>query len=424
MTTTGEFTTLPLSKIVVNRDARQRRELNDIDDLARSIAQRGLIHPPVVTRDYVLVTGERRVTAMRSLGWTSTPVQFVEDMDDVGLHLLELDENIKREDISWQEQCLAYDKYYELRKTQDRYYNGNKMCQELNISNSKLSQYFLVAKELKGGNKRVLEAEMLSTATSVARREVDRRNATAIASAVARPGDVAPPKPEKVVPLLQVDFGAWLDSYEGEPFNLIHCDFPYGVGMHNSDQGGGKSFGTYSDKPEDFTECLRHLERAMATVVAESSHLLFWFSMDFYHDTLKALAGMGWEVQRHPLIWHKSDNVGILSDPQRGPRRIYETCFLASRGDRKIVKPISNVSSAPGRFKDIHMNEKPQAMLQHLMGMVCDEYSYVLDPTCGSGNALKAATSLGASRVLGLERDPEFYQRAVDMYYPGETEDV
>jgi hypothetical protein len=231
-------------------------------------------------------------------------------------------------------------------------------------------------------------------------------------------------KPKRDVPLLNVDFGAWLETYEGPKFNLLHCDFPYGVGMDKSDQGSGKSFGTYSDSPDDYWTCLDLLQRAMASVVEESSHLLFWFSLDFYHETKARLESMGWSVNPFPLVWWKSDNVGILPDAQRGPRRVYETCLLATIGDRKIVRPVSNLFGNPGGDKQIHMNEKPIAMLKYFMGMVCDEYSVVLDPTAGSGNALKAATALGSRHVLGLERDKEFYERARDAYYPKGDDDV
>ena len=68
------------------------------------------------------------------------------------------------------------------------------------------------------------------------------------------------------------------------------------------------------------------------------------------------------------------------------------------------------------------MNEKPVAMLEHFMSMMVDDVSRVLDPTAGSANALKAATNLGAPTVLGLERDPEFFTRSVEMYYQEETD--
>src|SRR5690606_15860787 len=97
------------------------------------------------------------------------------------------------------------------------------------------------------------------------------------------------------------------------------------------------------------------LGASMRNVVAESAHLIFWFSMDYYADTKVALEGMGWSVNPFPLIWFKSDNSGILPDPSRGPRRVYETAFLASRGDRKIIQAVSNVFAAPV-VKRIHMS--------------------------------------------------------------------
>jgi DNA modification methylase len=44
--------------------------------------------------------------------------------------------------------------------------------------------------------------------------------------------------------------------------------------------------------------------------------------------------------------------------------------------------------------------------------MFVDEYTEMLDPTCGSGTALRAAEALGARRVVGIEIDKEFVDRA------------
>jgi DNA modification methylase len=60
------------------------------------------------------------------------------------------------------------------------------------------------------------------------------------------------------------------------------------------------------------------------------------------------------------------------------------------------------------------MSEKPEPMLRHFFGMLVDENTILLDPTCGSGSALRAADSLGARAVLGLERNPEFAGLARD----------
>ena len=60
------------------------------------------------------------------------------------------------------------------------------------------------------------------------------------------------------------------------------------------------------------------------------------------------------------------------------------------------------------------MSEKPEPMLRHFFGMLVDENTVLLDPTCGSGSALRAANSLGARFVLGLERNAEFAGIAQD----------
>jgi tRNA G10 N-methylase Trm11 len=51
-------------------------------------------------------------------------------------------------------------------------------------------------------------------------------------------------------------------------------------------------------------------------------------------------------------------------------------------------------------------------MLRHFFQMFVDENTSLLDPTAGSGSALRAAESLGAKRVLGLEVDQEYAKNA------------
>jgi ParB-like nuclease domain len=61
---------------------RHRRDLGDIPALARSIAEVGLLHPIVVRSDGVLIAGERRLAACKSLGWETVPVTSI-DIDKI-----------------------------------------------------------------------------------------------------------------------------------------------------------------------------------------------------------------------------------------------------------------------------------------------------------------------------------------------------
>lgn len=424
--TSGQFTTRPIASIIVNRDERQRRELRGIEELAESIHRLGLIHPPVVDENDVLVAGERRLTALKLLGWTHTPVQLAGELTAMQHQSIELEENIKRVDITWQERALALQKFAELRRTEEPALSQAKIAEELGLTPADVSRNLSVAKALVSGNERVAKADRFSTAVNIVERDTARKQSSAITNLETKVVTLAQPEaepaapPKRIVPLLHEDFHEWAAAYTGQPFNFIHCDFPYGVGMHKSDQGAGQEYGTYADGEDVYWKLLETLKMGMSNVVAESAHLMFWFSMDFYQRTFDLLTDMGWRVNPFPLVWVKSDNTGIIPDANRGPRRIYETAFFASRGDRQIVGAKANAFAHPGRDKSIHMNEKPVPMLKHFMEMFVDEYSFVLDPTAGSANALKAATSCGAGRVLGLERDLEFFTRSSEAYFADE----
>jgi DNA modification methylase len=77
---------------------------------------------------------------------------------------------------------------------------------------------------------------------------------------------------------------------------------------------------------------------------------------------------------------------------------------MFSRGDRKICKLDKDHFDAAIDEK-LHLNQKPIAMLKHLLAIFCDEHTALLDPTCGSGSALAAARLIGVPRVLGVELD-------------------
>lgn len=57
---------------------RHRKDMGDLDALARSIREVGLLHPVVITPDGRLIAGERRLAACRQIGWGEIPVTVVE----------------------------------------------------------------------------------------------------------------------------------------------------------------------------------------------------------------------------------------------------------------------------------------------------------------------------------------------------------
>lgn len=424
--TSGEFSSFPISAIVIDRADRQRRTIKEdaVNDLAASIKRRGLINPPVITRDGKLVAGETRLLACSLLGWTAIPVQWSDDLDPVELKLIELEENVKRSDLTWQEECAALLELHELNLSLDPDWTQQRTADVAGYTTMHVGRMLEVARELRAGNEKVTKAEKFSVAHNAVQRNTARKRTStldALAEATEAltqvPGDEPKPEPElPPVPIIHADFHEWQQGYSGPKFNLIHCDFPYGINVADAPRQNSAIKDYYEDSPDVYWSLLERLGLAMENVVADHAHLIFWFDMGYYTQTKAALEAMGWKVTPHPLIWHKLDNAGVAPDPQRLPRRTYESAFFCIRGEQLLSQAgtKSNSFGFPGkRGEDDHISEKPVPMLKHFMGMICDEYSSVLDPTAGSGNAIRVAQALGARSYLGIERELEFYERTV-----------
>jgi len=403
--TSGKFSTCPIDQIIVNREERQRHDLTNIEELAESIGRLGLIHPIVINREHILVAGERRLEACKLLGWTSIPFQYVDNLDPLVAAAIELEENIKRQDISWQDRTRAIVAYHTLRASEPGW-NHARTAEALGMDRSRVQDHLDVAEPLEH-SPLIKGATKFSTALGIVQRVNARKADAELASfGGIKSRDYTQPS------IINTRFEDWLVTYDGPKFNFVHCDFPYGIGFHKMDTQAGVTNERYEDSTETYKHLLHTLFTALNSIVAESCHLMFWFSMQNYQLVYEGLSeGAGLNVDPFPIIWLKSDNVGILPDSSRGPRRIYETAFLCSRGDRKIVRAKSNAYAAP-TTRLIHPHEKPEPMLRHFFEMFIDGNTNMLDPTCGGGSSLRAAESIGSNFVFGIEANEEFARLA------------
>ena len=410
--TSGQFQTVPLSSITVGPD-RVRKEFKqeDIDVLADSISRLGLIHPPVITREYVLAAGERRIRALGSLGWTNIPVQFIDTLDPAELLALELEENVKRKDLTWQEQCNSLLRLHELKLSTEENWDQSKTAACVGLTPAAVSQQLSVAKELAAGNEKIASTKEYTVARGLVVRQAARKAAdesALISAAIDEEFGYAGPVE---TPILTADFLQWAPDYRGAPFNFIHCDFPYGINADKFNQSAAETLGGYVDTPEHYWNLVETLCKYKVQLLGESGHILFWFSMRHYEATLRALSAHFW-VDPYPVVWWKTDNRGTLPDPTRGPRRVYEVAFVCSHGDRKIIQSVANTFGAPTTRVSDHMSEKNEDMLKHFFRMFVDGDTRILDPTAGSGSSLRAARSMGARHLVGLELNPDFAEAA------------
>ncbi|HHV86719.1 MAG TPA: ParB N-terminal domain-containing protein [Petrimonas sp.] len=82
---------------------RIRKEFGNIEELAKDIEENGLINPPVVTPDLVLIAGERRIRALKHLGRDKVEVRIMTVRDADHAIMMEINENENRKDFTYSE---------------------------------------------------------------------------------------------------------------------------------------------------------------------------------------------------------------------------------------------------------------------------------------------------------------------------------
>jgi len=99
---TSEMETIRTERVMVTD--RYRTDFGDLDRLARSISEVGLLQPILVGPDYSLIAGERRLRAVQSLNYPFIAVRVVHNLEDASLRLrAERDENTCRKEMTMSE---------------------------------------------------------------------------------------------------------------------------------------------------------------------------------------------------------------------------------------------------------------------------------------------------------------------------------
>ena len=446
--------------IIVRRDQRQRKDISNTEELQNSIKLHGLINPIVVRHEddkTILVAGERRLSAILALGLETVDVRFMEDMTADEARIIELEENIKREDLPWRDMVLAIGTLHSMFQSKDKTWTQEQTAEHLSCKLRWISYNLTVYECLTGAHpERIAQAPNIETAYNTIVRFAERKAENIVQSIIANgvevfgdkivakasppvieatahdfdepptAGPVSPQGPSlgsvsvvakaqaPAAPIICTDFLSWIKDYKGIKFSFLHCDFPYG--NYKGDDTANADVEVqdfYANKEDVYWRLLDGLVDNLDRIMSHSAHVMFWFNMNFYSETVAKLTKAGLFVHPHPLIWHKSDGKGVVpGNVVTHPRRLYDTSLLCVRGSRILARPGGNSYSCPSVTNKIHPSQKPEPMLRYFMSMIVDETTTMFDPTCGSGASLRAAEDLGAKLIVGLELDPVYAKSA------------
>jgi len=424
-------------KIHTNR-VRTEFDEKKIEQLSESIRLLGLINPIVIDDDNFLIAGERRLRAVKLLGWSDVDVRFFNDISDWEKLVMELEENIQREDITPTNEVLAKKRFHDL--YQDKYGKTHKLggrkggwkledtAQLLGISVGKLSQDIQLAVAIEKN------PDLGKEKTKAGAWNAFKRQQATVGHKIM--ALIARKKQQELV--IHTDATGGTICAGTDKTGLLHKveQYNYGTGiLYNHDcleiipELPNDSINCLLTDPpwavlfdEQFMEAPRGqifslIEKTLVSLYPKLINgSLCWMFCATKHlikgHIYTLVEHSGYRIFDQILIWYKP-RVAHSSRPYNELKNDYEPCLLFAKGEPRTFKdPMYAVQEALIKGRRLHPAQKPIEVLRTIITNSTVENETIIDPFCGSGQVLKAAKELNR-RSIGCELGKDWYDVAI-----------
>jgi DNA modification methylase len=423
--------TIAVKDIIISPN-RQRQEFEPqaLGELSEAIRDKGLMHA-IVLREIdggrkQLVAGERRLKAITDMWMLGgelkyngqiIPEDFVPfvtlgQLTPLQAEEAELEENIHRKDLTWQENASAMSRLHSIRSRQaqaeGRIHTVADTAMEVKGRSDgsyqdSVRKDLIVARHL--DNPDVMKAKTADEAFKILKRqEIAQKNIT-LAESVGKTFSSALHHAHNVNCL------TWMEQCPPNTFNVILTDPPYGMGADGFGNGGGGRLANnehhYKDDYEHWIGLMRAWAPLSFKVAKAEAHAYIFCDIDNFHELKSLMQQAGWYVFRTPMI-HTKPNSGRVPLPDEGPRRQYETILYAIKGHKKTTAIYPDVITTFADAGLQHGAQKPVSLYENLLQRSVRPGDTILDAFAGSGTIFPAAHTFKCAAV-GLEMATEYY---------------
>lgn len=418
---------------------RQRKEFNPakLVELAESIRDTQLMHPLVLTADKELIAGERRLKAITALHKKDLPVRFNGTVVPNGMvpyidagslteyerKELELHENLRRDNLTWQEEAAALSELKALRGEQAEAENkpaptNKSIAKEVQKNQAEVQQKLVLSGHLSDPD--VAKAKSPNEALKVLKRKQDEKDRQERAASV--------DTKDIIHELVNMDCREYIKTLPDSFLSVVVTDPPYGIDMHKDKSWDGSDH-EYDDTEEYAFELIQALVPEWDRTTKDEAHLYIFCDFDkfqwlraiissyrigpdgragFLVDPAVALVHLQgvkpstimrdtkpvFDVMYFPFIWDKG-NIAAYPRPDHWPRKSYECVLYAIKGDMKHAKlDLAVIQGIPQIQNQDHPAGKPMELYRYLLARSAQAGDSAGDFFVGQGNFFKACHSL------------------------------
>lgn len=477
-----ELRTAPVEKITVPENRIRRIfDKQKLRKLATSIKTKLQFQPGVCVLKgdkIILVAGERRLRACE-LAEVDFSFCLLEEADPILLKEIELDENLNRADLEWQEEAFAKEELHLMRERERASIGGHqslrataKELEERGFGSSvgnlqedlELAQYarnipevaqaktkteakaiikrmkesLISATYLEQATEKAIESTAIKESSNLTGEPItDEQRAHFQESSDLPPQELAEGMEEKR--RLQQErmeeinrrilFGEMeekLQIFKDGSIQMVFWDPPWGEDFDEVRRKAGntKDYDDSLQKRDLYRDWLALLFSKMAI----DSHIFIKFPIRAYSYIYHLLEQFNLDHDGIPLIWYKQ-GAHVQRNPDKFPGRSYEPIAFGRKGNKPLImkgapnviitRPANRTISGPcpsATHPDLHLE---------LIKRSCRPGDTIIDPMCGCGSFGVAAETYRGTLKLDwwmVERDGDFRTHAAMNVMKGYSE--
>lgn len=387
---------------------REREDLGDLEELALSIAKFGQLQPIILDDNYELIAGFRRFTAHQMNGAVTIEAIFQKDVDEELAKELELEENLRRKQMTWQEEARGLAELDRLRRAKNPNWTQVQTAQVAGTGTSQrdVSQAVQMTKLLEvfpelAKAKSLNQAQSWAKAkASAVQRVIDVKSAPEIYAAIE----------EK---LILGDSVQVIKTIPDESFHAIITDPPFGVNYDERSSGATNDATAYQDD-EEMYEYLLTMAPDLYRVLKKDGWCVWFLGISWYERCKQVFRAAGFTVDEIPIIWDRSEGRTFTTRPDRWFGRGYDIALHMVKGSPRMAKTGPNIISvAPVPSDEREQSvERPVELYEELINRLTIPGEVVADFFAGSGSC-PAACEKNRRQWFAVEKSTERRARAI-----------
>lgn len=399
-----------IAEIHADLKERQREDMGDVEGLARSLEEYGLLEPVGLDNQNNLIYGFRRLTAAILLGWDTIKAEFIGTITAVRAQEIELEENVRRHQLGWQEESKAIAKIHTMKMENDPVWTADKTAETLGISRRKVFNSIELSKavdNLPDVARADTQAGAMMRLTQI--KQLDQRKSDANIRRMAEDSGM---RPKTEATILIGDALALLSAFPADSADMIASNPPYGVDIESVFMGERT---IYEDAEKDIVPMLYKVAKEAYRVLKPDRWFVWFYPTVRLEEGKDILLSAGFTLQQVPCVWYKPNKfLSSLSNPYQSFSSQYETFFWGRKGSPRFNKlRLGNVFvyDTPDRDDRVHPLQMPIDLWREILEIGSVEGESIVEPFAGSGSCGVACIE-SSRNYTGLELSPEYAERA------------